>query len=224
VLAVRKGGAKNGAVPAFRLPCPLLLLLLAGAGCQFAGAVDLVPFTGPAPRTIVVWPDVAGPFAAASATLLTGLDAAVRQRGYRVVSSAVAAQLLADAGLARDPIDGDPSHGDQVRRVTGADAVLQVDVEAFATAADAPDERMQRADWDLTWRLVAPGSDAPLWQFAHHGHWDRRPPITVHPHPQLDDEMTPVLFGDHPPDFRDATDLLAWLHRFAMARLPQGDA
>lgn len=199
-------------------PALSLLLPLALAGCQLAGAVEEVSFAGPAPRTIAIWPVVAGEFAAQSAPLLTGLDLAARQRGYRVVSSAVAAQMLADAGVSLAAIDGA-----QVQRVTGADAVLQLDVAGLLLRGDAAaGERMQRADWDLSWHLYATADGAQMWQFAHHGHWDRRPPVTEHPHPQLDDEMTPVLFGDQPPDFRDATDLVVWLHRFALARLPQG--
>jgi hypothetical protein len=196
-------------VLATRVP---FLLLAVVAGCRVGGA-EPIPFRGAAPKTILVWPVVDEPFTDWQPTLLTGLDVAVRRRGYVVVASAVARQLLGDAGLSLDAV-----HGEQVHGATGADAVLRLIVHEFR----AQGERLQRADWDLAWELTATVDGAVLWQFSHHGHWERRVPIEAHPHPRTEEDQPPVLFGDREPDFRDASDLAAWLHRFAMERLPRG--
>lgn len=208
----RRGGRRqNGAVPTSRLPC---LLLLAVAGCR-VGGVETLPFRGPVPRTILIWPALAEPFAAQQPALFAGLDLAVRRRGHGVVASAVARQLLADGGLGPDANDGE-----RIRRATGADAVLRLTVRRF----DVHGDRLQSADWDLAWQLESLHSGALLWQFSHHGHWDRRAPVDEHPQPRLDEDYPPVLFGDRRADFRDAADLAAWLHRFALERMPRGDA
>jgi len=198
-------------VSALRVPCLLLAVL---AGCRIGGA-EPIPFGGAAPKTILVWPAVAEEFAAQQPVLFSGLDLAVRRRGYVVVATAVARQVLGDAGLPVDGVDGE-----QLRRATGADAVLHLIVHDFRVQGD----RLQRADWDLAWELTSTTTGAVLWQFSHHGHWERRVPIEVHPHPRSDEDQPPVLFGDREPDFRDAADLVAWLHRYAMERLPRGGA
>jgi len=195
----------------------LLAASAAFAGCRVGGA-EATPFRGAAPKTILIWPTVAAPFAAQQPVLLTGLDLAVRRRGHVVIATAVARQLLGDAGVPLDPAEG--PHGEQLFRATGADAVLRLIVRAFRVQG----ERLQRADWDLDWELRATATGAVLWQFSHHGHWERRVPIEQHPHPRSEEDQPPVLFGDREPDFRDASDLAAWLHRFAMERLPRGGA
>lgn len=194
------------------LPSRLLLLLLPIlGGCRIGGG-EAVPFLGPAPRTILIWPAVAEPFAAQQPVLFTGLDLAVRRRGYAVVTTAVARQLLSDAGLSPDTSDVEG-----VRRATGADAVLRLVVHDF----EVQGERLQRADWDLAWELESLHSGGVLWRFSHHGHWDRRAPVDEHPQPRLDEDHPPVLFNSRMPNFLDAADLAAWLHRFALARMPE---
>lgn len=196
---------------AVRASCLLLAVL---TGCRIGG-VEPIPLRGAAPRTVLVWPAIDAQFAAWRQVLFTGLDLAVRRRGYTVVATAVARQLLADAGL-----DPDGADGQQVFAATGADAVLRLTVHEFRVQG----ERLQRADWDLSWELTATVTGASLWQFSHHGHWDRRPPVDEHPHPRTEEDLPPAMFGDRAPDFRDAADLMAWLHRFALERLPRGGA
>ncbi len=174
--------------------------------------MEPVPLQGPPPRTVLVWPMVPGA-AVPPSLLLTGLDLAVRRRGYTIVASPIAERLLAEA-------EPSPTDDERVRRATGADAVLRLVVHEFQLEG----EPLQHADWDLAWELTATASGALLWRFGHHGRWDRRGPDAGHPHPRPDEEAPPVLFGARPPDFRDGSDLVAWLHRFALERLPRGGA
>lgn len=183
------------------------------AGCRLGGAMAPIPLAGPAPRTIVVWP---WPVAEAlppelQQLLRTGLDDALRRRGYTIVAAAVAEQLLADA----EP--GGALDGERIRLATGADAVLQLCVAEF----ELRDARGTAAAWDLGWRLRATADQTELWRFDHHGRWQRREVPGVHPHPRDEFDRTPVLFGDGAPDFRDVRDLVPWLHRFALEHLPR---
>lgn len=184
------------------------------AACRLGGSVEPIALRGPAPASILVWPIAAADPDLPQLVLRAGLDVAVQRRGYRVLTSAVAAQMLADAGVQPDPTDVAA-----IRDATGADAVLRLVVQRL----EVEGERLQRADWDVAWELTSTVTGARLWEYAHVGHWDRRAPVEVHPLPR-EDEAPPVLFGDRRPDFRDASDLMVWLHRFALEHLPRGSA
>lgn len=203
----------NGCVSIARLSFLSVALLGVCGACRLGAVPEPIPFRGAGPTKILVWPMVAAEFAAQQPLLWTGLDQAVRRRGYPVVTSAVAMQLLVVDGALPDAADGAA-----IRAATGADAVLRLFVHAFRTEGDRP----HLADWDLGWELTSTVTGAVTWEFAHHGHWERRAPIDPHPPRGLDEEGPPVMFGDRPQDFRDAVELVAWLHRFAMEHLPHG--
>ncbi|MBX3464542.1 MAG: hypothetical protein KF830_15340 [Planctomycetes bacterium] len=190
------------------------LLPFAAAACQLGGAAAPIPFAGPTPRTILIWPRAGGADLPPE-VLLAGLDPAVRRRGYEVVPSRVANRLLADAGLPADSAD----HA-AIAAATAVDAVLRVAVHRL----EAQGEPLHSASWEVSWELRATPSGAELWRFVHQGYWQRREPIETHPHPRLDDDQPPVLFGAREPDFRNLGDLMVWLHAHAVDRLPPGGA
>ncbi len=190
-----------------------LAALFAGA-CQIGGTAP-VPFAGPEPQTILVMPpptDSPWP-----PELWPGLARAAAGRGYHVPALAVTSQMLRDAGLV--PPAGGGWDLPVIGRELQADAVLELEVRNFASENDG--ERFERARWDLTWRLLATRDGAVLWHFDHHGAWVR-PRDTSDPlRPvQAEPEVVP-LFAEHVPTFRGRAELAEWLHRLAMARLPE---
>jgi hypothetical protein len=204
-------------MPGARRRCHLLCALL--AGCLGAPRIEPVPFAGPAPRAIAVWPwtgTTAGaePFADRGTSLLTGLDRAVAARGYRVQASAVVRELLASA--APPPPTAAPWAA--VGQELAVDAVLQVDVRRCSSEVSRTG-RLQRAAWDLQWRLLATADGAVLWQHEHHGAW-RRADLEPDPAYQRDDLPDPSPFGQAPPSFSDLGELLQHLHWQALQHLP----
>jgi len=190
---------------------------LAALGACQVGSVEPVPLRGPAPEVVVVWPmlgTAAQPFAA---QLLTGADAALRGRGYRVLAVAVGAQMLAERGLlAADSVE--PGDLARVGMELGVDAVLCLDVREFEVSAD----RFADARWDVGWRLLSTRGHGVQWEHAHHGAWRRSDLDTDNPLRPLDAEPDFVPFGgDRSRNFRDVPDLAANLHRLAMAHLPR---
>lgn len=181
------------------------------AACRL-GEPEPTPLRGPAPAVVAVWPHVAPAFAPVRATLLAGLDAALRERGYRIVTAPVAAEMLAAAGLGAgvDPARAGPA--------LGADAVLVCDVRAFAAAGRRP---LQEADWDLAWRLVSTRGDGVLWEHRDTGVWSRPRDDGRPPGQPLDALPEVVAVGGGPITYRDAEDLLATLHRRALLALPR---
>lgn len=190
----------------------LLLLLLSPGACRI-GAVDPIPLRGQAPRTVLVWPLIAGEFAAHERDLLTGLDQALVRRGYEVTSTAVARQLLTERGLLTSP----PPALDRLRGELGVDAVLFLVVREFAPVG----ERFDGAKWDLLWELQSTRGGGVQWEFDHHGSWYRNKNIDEDPLRPIETEpglVPPAARVE--PSFRDAADLAAWLHRLAMDHLP----
>jgi hypothetical protein len=194
----------------------ILLPLLLGAACRFA-AVAPTPLAGPVPTTIAIWPAVAADHVAAADALLAGLGDAVAGRGYRVVTAAIARQLLRDAGLWQPDMPAPPDLA-APGRVLFADAVLELDVRAFADEDDGQ-RRYAAARWDLAWRLRSTAGGV-LWQHEHRGAWQRPREDGGEP-PARDGRIEPVLFGgDRPPVFADRRALLAGLHHLALLHLP----
>lgn len=191
----------------------LLAAMLAGA-CQL-GDVAMVPFVGPEPHSILVLPPLAG--SRWPPDLWPGLARAAAARGYHVPALAVASQMLGDAGLV--PAAGGGFDLAAIGRELQADAVLELEVRNFENENDG--ERFERARWDLTWRLLATRDGAVLWHFEHHGAWVR-PRDTSDPlRPvQAEPEFVP-LFAERAPMFHSRAELAEWLHRLAMARLPE---
>lgn len=193
----------------------LLAVLGAAGGCTVA-TIEPMPLAGPAPEVIAVWPAVAPAGQPFAAELLAGLGPALRARGYRVVSAAVARELLAERGI--EPAgDGAPRDLPRAGMALGADAVLVLDVREFAATVG----RCDRAAWELGWRLLSVRGHGELWRHEHRGSWaradtdDRDPlrPIGAEP------ELVPIG-GARVPSFRDVADLATHLHRGAFAHLP----
>lgn len=188
-------------------------------GCRVGGEQP-VPFTGPVPARMVVWPGLSAAFAPAAPVLLASLGPAAQRRGYDVVTAAVARQVLEDQmppeTAHAEPVGASLASLQQVGTVLAVDAVLCLDVREFS----ATGEPLQYATWDLAWEVVAASSGHVLWRFAHRGSW-RRPADAGDPLRRLDadPEIVPIG-GDRVPGFRDVPELAAWLHRLAMEHLP----
>lgn len=185
------------------------------AGCTFSPAPPApLPLSGPMPRVVVVWPILPDAFRPHGELLLGSLGAALRARGHTVVPWAVAQELLLDTPVAA-PQDA-PA---ELRERLGADAALQLVVTDFTAEGTRP---LREAQWDLAWRLVSLRDGQLQWSCTQRGHYV--PPRDVaDPHRALDAEPDVVpIGGDRRIVYRDAAELIAALHRLAMAQLPAG--
>lgn len=194
-------------------------MALAGA-CRVGRAVEVTPIEGPVPETVAIWPFVEGGAPPDAALWFTGLAEQLGGRGYRVVGPGVAREVMLAAGLGAADV-GLPAVGRALR----ADALLVVEVRAF----DARGRRsLREASWDLAWSLVSTRGAGRQWAHAARGSWrraDRAPLDSLRGFDELADPPPIVpVGGSRVPSFRDAADLVAHLHRDAMARLPSRDA
>jgi hypothetical protein len=193
------------------------LTVLAGAallaGCQVGAAPAPLPWRGPAPASLAVWPIAVGQGAAPE--LLVGLDAALRRRGFRVPSLAVGGTMLAEADVAIAP-DGAPADLAAAGQVLGVDAIVVLVVERFRVE----DDPWRSADWAFTWRLLSTRGHGVLWECHHDGAWQRPRRDEGDAVPRVDDRLEPVTLGRRELEFRSEAELVAWLHRFASQRLP----
>jgi hypothetical protein len=192
------------------------MLLLGLAACATGwriAAVAPVPFTGPAPRAIAVWPWTGEALGPQREGFAAGLDALLRSRGYRAPSLAMIQQQLADAAVPPGP----PGDAAAVGRVLSVDSILVLDVRHFQVDGDP----LRTARWDLAWRVLSTQGHGVLWTFDHTGTWDRRDLVDDDPLRRPDAEPDVVPFGgDRAPNFRSAQELLGSLHRLAMDHLP----
>jgi hypothetical protein len=189
-----------------------LFVSVAGA-CQLGGKVEPTPLKGPAPHGIVVWPVLSD--AGVARDVFAGLDLAVRGRGYEVQAFAVGQQRLAEAGL----LEGVEPDAARIGPALGVDAVMQLQVGAFAIDGD---RSLENARWSLHWQLVSTRGGGVLWSYDHQGSWDRRDTDTSDPLRRHDAEPEIVpIGGSSVPNFRDAIDVAAWLHKKAMEHLPR---
>lgn len=191
------------------------LLLAAGAcGCVWFQPTT-EPLAGPPPRLVAISPAVPEAFRDQAGLLTTGLGEALAARGYRTSSRAVVAQLLVDAG--GDPFTAPPA---EVARTARADAVLVLAVRRFEVRGERP---LEEAAWDLQWRLVA-GGGLELWRYEARGSWRPSDAGDTALGSSFETEAQPEMHwigGAAVPTFRDAVDLISWLHRSALARLPR---
>lgn len=183
------------------------------AGCTFGPPpVAPLPLAGPLPRVVAIWPFLPDAYRPHGELLLGSLAAALRARGPAVVPWAVAQELLRET-LAASPQEA-PA---ELRERLGADAALQLVVTDFAAQGTRP---LREAQWDLTWRLVSLHDGQLQWSCTQRGHYV--PPRDVaDPHRAFDAEPDVVpIGGDRRIVYRDAAELVAALHRLAMAQLP----
>lgn len=183
------------------------------AGCQVGAVPATLPWLGPEPASIAVWPIAVGQGDAPE--LLAGLDAALRSRGYRVPSLAVGRTLLAEADVAIAQ-DGAPADLTAAGQALGVDAIAMLVVTRFA----AETEPWRSAHWAFTWRLQSTRGHGVVWECHHDGSWQRPGRDEGDAVPRIDDRLEPVALGRRELAFRSPAELVAWLHRFASQRLP----
>jgi hypothetical protein len=190
------------------------LFVCAAGACQLGGVVEPTPLRGPTPHGIVVWPVLSD--AGVARDVFAGLDLAVRGRGYEVHALAVGSQLLAEAGL----LEGAEPDAARIGPALGVDAVMKLQVGAFAMDGD---RSLRSAHWSLHWQLVSTRGGGVLWSHDHQGSWHRRDTDQGDPlrRPDAEPEIVPIG-GSSVPNFRDAIDVAAWLHKKAMEHLPRG--
>ena len=84
------------------------------------------------------------------------------------------------------------------------------------------DRSLESARWSLHWQLVSTRGAGVLWSWEHQGSWHRRDTDTSDPlrRHDADPEIVPIG-GSSVPNFRDAIDVAAWLHKKAMEHLPR---
>jgi hypothetical protein len=194
-----------------------LSVLLSPCACRIGGGVDPVPFTGPAPRSILVWPSVASDSMVHEDWLLAGVDHALARRGYDVTASVVARQVLADRELTPD---ADRQIG-ELSIDLAADAALFLIVYQF----DAEGDPLHSARWDLAWELRSLRGGGVIWRFAHSGAWNRSMVVEENPLRPLDADPDLVPQKRQvAPNFRDAFELMSWLHHHAMEHMPAANA
>lgn len=181
------------------------------AACT-APRVEPQPLRGEPPRVVAIWPVIDGEFAAVRALLLSGLDAAVRARGYEVMAPDVVLELLRSGPAEPTPATSGP--------LLACDAVLEFVPHEFAAEGVRP---LRHAAWRVEWRLVSTPGGGVLWSWSSAGSWAASNDDGRDPHRALDAEPDYVPFGGgRAGNYRDALELVAALHRSAMARLPRG--
>lgn len=191
----------------------LLPVLGCLAGCTLGRVPVPTPLRGQPPLVIAIWPAVAEPFAARRDELLRGLAPAAQRRGYRTIPAAVAEQML------KDPLQIAPADLTAIGIRLGADALLELHVRQFEAEVG---RALRAASWDLEWSLVSTRGLGTQWTFTHHGTWRANDVDRGDPLRPLDAEpdLAPAVDRGQP-GFRDAAELMAWLHHEAMLHLPE---
>ncbi|MCR9248605.1 MAG: hypothetical protein NXI31_26560 [bacterium] len=204
---------------ALLMPFGLACVGVLPSACSFAG-VSTVPLSGPAPRSVALWPGLHSEYAAVGPMLFTGLGQALRSRGYRTTSVAVSRQLLLDSGA--DELAPVPTDLSAAGVALEADAVLVLEVHDFEAAGDGS---LSSARWDLGWRLLSTRGHGVLWQHSHGGAWRRSSEGAFDSLERLDLDNTVIPVGGDPGwSFRSVGDLAANLHRLALMHLPRAAA
>lgn len=194
------------------------LLLL--ASCLLS-PVDTTPLKGAAPSSVMVlWPtNSSGRPIVDLVSLASGADEAVRARNYRVLPLRVGFDLASSHELVADQ-EPDRAALHRMFVETGTDAVLLIDVESWNVEGEPP----QRATWGITWRLLSTRGGGELWSYRDEGEWIRGPAPRLDPTRGFDEEPAVMPIGAlRGSGFRSQAELVAALHRRAMARLPELD-
>lgn len=195
----------------------LVALLGLSTSCSFDADVEPTPLLGDAPQTVAIWPFAAGGQPPDSEVWFTGLAYQLGRRGYRVIAPGVSRELLlgSDLAVALEDVEA-------VGRALAADAVLHVDVRAFESRGEGS---LREASWDVAWRLVSTRGQGQQWAHVAHGAWHMADRERLESALGFEDIRGPLpprsIGGPRVPSFRDVAELLAHLHREAMARLPE---
>lgn len=193
----------------------LLVALLGGCALARPPLPTPIPLRGAPPQVIAVWPLVTEPFQVHRDELLAALAPAAQRRGYRVISAPVVEQMLGDYLLLANGVRDLTVVGMRLE----ADAVIDLDVRRFEVDVDRV---LRFAAWDLTWRLESTRGNGTLWQYEHHGNWRANDVDRGDPMRRIDEDPVLAPAAERgPPGFRDAAELLAWLHQDAMLHLPE---
>jgi hypothetical protein len=185
------------------------------AACHVS-AVETTPVAGPRPTGVLVLPARTPADLPEAALAIVGADAALRERGYRVLPLAVGFDLLrqlpADRG---EPLS--PPGRQWLREHVGVDTVLVLDVAEFAVEEV---RTLESARYDLRWRLVSLASGEAVWEYELAGSYHRPVGDSFDPTVQFGQETPPQpIGGAGPPTIRDSNALRASLHRAAFAHL-----
>jgi hypothetical protein len=192
---------------------PSILLL---AACH-VGGVPTTPLRGEVPDSILI----ARPRNSTGVPdrelldVLAGADTALRERGYRVLPLAVGFDLARRHGFDSDSFE--PRDLGHLQLTTDVDAVLIVDVRAWTTVGSV----LEKAHWDLEWRLFSARDGGELWSHRDAGSWQPAQGEPLDPTRRPDAERDVIPFGRRTPEhFLSAAELALALHRAAFARLP----
>ena len=199
-----------------RLSLSSALVCAALGGCTLGGQLEPLPLVGDAPQTIAIWPFVAGGQPPDDELWFTGLAYQLGRRGYRVIAPGITRELLLASDLTASFDDAAT-----VGRALMADAVLHLELREFNARTSGS---LQQARWDIAWRLVSTRGQGQQWTYGSHGRWRQGDRDPIDATRRFDEMATPrpiVPIGGHRlPGFRDLPDLLAYLNRGAMERLP----
>ena len=205
-------GARSG-----RFLMAVALALVASA-CGF-GSVAQKPFDGPAPSSVLVLPPVARRegLALDAREFAFGADRAIVARGYRALPLGAGFDLAKRCGVL-DTVEPEPDALRRLQQQVGVDAVLRLEIDAWDS--DGAD-RFSSANWDLTWRLLSTETGAQIWSHRLQGHWQK--PFDAPDLMKRDNGEPEVAVGGgaRPEVFRSERELIAALHRSALARMPE---
>ena len=193
-------------------------LALVASACG-VGSVSQKPFDGPAPSSVLVLPPVARRegLAMDAREFAFGADRAIVARGYRALPLGAGFDLAKRCGVL-DTVEPEPDAMRRLQQQVGVDAVLRVEIDAWeSNSAD----RFSSASWDLTWRLLSTETGAQIWSHRLQGHWQK--PFDAPDHLKREDgEPEVAMIGATRPEvFRSERELIAALHRSALARMPE---
>ena len=198
---------------------PTVAVLLATTAACGVGSVAQTPFEGPAPSSVLVLPPLARRegLAVDSRDFAFSADRALAARGYRALPLGAGFDLAKRCGVLDTP-EPEPDALRRLQQQVGVDAVLRVEIDAWVVDDTA---RFSSASWDLTWRLVSTDTGASIWSHRLQGHWQK--PFEAPDHLKRDDgEPEVVRIGVTRPEvFRNERELIAALHRSALARMPE---
>ena len=179
----------------------------------------MIPFDGPAPRTVLVLPvrsTIGDP--EVERALEATLGGELRRRGYYPVPLEAGWALLEERGLPRDGRFDPAAVGPQLEGL-GIDAFVTIRVEQW-NAMWAP--TLHHLEHDLGYRVWDARSGALLWELRSRDRWDWEAEEAVHFDSSLDAYLGNAPRREFSP-YRDVLDVARAIHRRALSHLPAGE-